>query len=452
MLTHGRKVIYTDCPEITEKNVVEILNNAVSVHDMNAMEIEYLLNVYKGKQDILLREKTVRKDINNKIVVNRAAEIVDFKHSYLLGEPMQYVSTASSRSASRRIEKLNGFMRSEHKAAKDLRTAFWFTLCGVGYKMCLPKVEAYEDEAPFDMYSLDPRRTFVVYYKNIEDTPAMGVRFVEKNDGQRIFSIYTHDWYFEIENGLMKRKVPLAIGMIPIVEYPANESRMGAFESVLTLLNSINKLESNRVDGVEQFIQAFLVFRNCDIDSESFKKLQAEGALKVKSNTATPADVFYLNEELNQTQTQTLIDDLDDKIRSIVGMPAQSSGGNSTSDTGKAVILRDGWELAESRAKIAEGMFRASEDEFLKIVLKICRYHGSLNLSLSDVEQKFTRRNYADLLTKAQVLTTMLAEEKISPDDAYAASGMFTDVNAAYQRGMEWYEKNKDAKEEVVQI
>ena len=48
------------------------------------------------------------------------------------------------------------------------------------------------------------------------------------------------------------------------------------------------------------------------------------------------------------------------------------NGGTSTSDTGSAVIMRDGWSAAEARAKDSELMFKLSEKEFLKLVLRIC--------------------------------------------------------------------------------
>ena len=39
--------------------------------------------------------------------------------------------------------------------------------------------------------------------------------------------------------------------MIPIFEYPANNARLGSFEIVLPLLDAINNIASNRMDGLE---------------------------------------------------------------------------------------------------------------------------------------------------------------------------------------------------------
>ena len=94
MSLHGRRVIKTDETEVTIDNVVSILRKALPVHWKNRSEIEYLWNYYKGRQPVLNREKQVRPEICNKIVENRANEIVSFKKGYTFGEPVQYVRRA----------------------------------------------------------------------------------------------------------------------------------------------------------------------------------------------------------------------------------------------------------------------------------------------------------------------------------------------------------------------
>jgi SPP1 family phage portal protein len=231
--------------------------------------------------------------------------------------------------------------------------------------------------------------------------------------------------------------------MIPIFEYPANNARLGAFEIVLPMLDAINNVASNRMDGIEQFIQSFIKFVNCDIDEEQFKALKEMGAIKVKSVDGTTADVSIVTQELNQMQTQTLVDYLYQTVLTICGMPNRN-GGSSTSDTGAAVIMRDGWSLAESRAKDSELMFKQAEHEVLKLILRIIRDTTGLSqeiygLRLRDIDSRFTRRNYDNIQSKAQVLVSMLQQNKIHPRLAFTACGLFCDAENAYQTSMEYY-------------
>ena len=122
----GRRIIKTDALEITKDNVIDVLKKSLSVHELNRSEIEYLWNYYKGDQPIRYRVKTVRPEICNKIVENRANEIVSFKVGYLCGEPIQYVSRNGSETTVAAIDKLNEMMFAEDKATTSSRPVIIF--------------------------------------------------------------------------------------------------------------------------------------------------------------------------------------------------------------------------------------------------------------------------------------------------------------------------------------
>ena len=444
---YGRRVIYTDCAEITEKNLLSVLEKALSTHGKNRGEIQYLYDYYKGKQPIRNRTKEIRPEINNKIVVNRANEIVSFKVSYLMGEPVQYVSRSKD-DISENLNRLNEYVFAEDKAAKDTELAKWFTICGTAYRMVLPDKLKEEDESPFEIFTLDPRYSFVVYHSGLGNKPMMGVKTVLLEDNTELHSIYTKNMYFEVKDGVITKKEKHSLGTIPIIEYPANPERLGAFEIVIGLLDAINETASNRLDGVEQFIQALLILKGVDIDSEEFKTLKENGGLKVPLE----GDAYYLIQELNQTQTQTLVDDMYDTVLTICGMPNRN-GGSSTSDTGSAVIMRDGWTNAESRAKDTETMFKMSEKQFIRIAIQFANTLRNMDLKLSAIDIRFTRRNYENIQVKSQVLTTMLNNDKIHPRLAFAHSGLFVDPELAYTQSVEYAkEKKKEAEKELAKF
>ena len=447
MEMYGRRVITTDISALTSANIVDELNKAYDTHRINRGEIEYLWNYYRGKQPILERKKTVRPEICNKIVENRANEIVSFKVGYLCGEPIQYVGRNGDESVSRAIAELNEMMFSENKSTQDKEVVEWQMIAGTAYRMVLPDKRGGEDDAPFEIYTLDPRDTFVVYSSEVGNKPMFAVKYRVDNENNRICSVYSADWYWKLIGDKIVESKAHALGMIPIFEYPANNARLGAFEIVLPMLDAINNVASNRMDGVEQFIQAFVKFVNCDIDEEQFKALKDLGAIKVKSVDGASADVSIVTQELNQVQTQTLVDYLYQTVLTICGMPNRN-GGSSTSDTGAAVIMRDGWSLAESRAKDSELMFKKSEYEVLKLILRILRDSEGASedlakLRLKNLNMQFTRRNYENIQSKAQVLVSMLQQNKIHPRLAFATSGAFTDPESAYQMSMEYFEEQE---------
>lgn len=427
-----------------------MLSKAYQEHVLNESEIDYLYRYYKGEQPILYRKKEIRSDIKNMVVENRANEIVSFKTGYHLGEPVQYVSRTDDESITEEVLRLNDYMLSEDKPTKDKELDDWAHICGTSYRMVLPDkyADVEEDEAPFEIFTLDPRNTFIVYSNDLGHKPMMGVRYVRKENGTLVFSCYVQGAYYEIESPAEQivgsGKIVGVQGQIlgiPIIEYPANNARLGAFETVIPLLDAINNVESNRLDGIEQFVQAYWKFVGCKIEEETFNKFKEMGAIMVPPDeNGSNIDVDLITKDLNQDQTQTFVDSLYDAVLTIVGMPNRN-GGSSTSDTGTAVIYRDGWSSAEARAKASDLMFQKSEKEFLKLVLRICRDMAGLKLKLSALDIRFTRRNYENISEKANVFVALANSGKIALDDVYVVSGLFPDPQASYRKYLEWQEQ-----------
>lgn len=448
-IMNGRRVIKMSVKEITEDNLQEVLRKSLDIHNLNSGDIDYLYKYYKGDQPIRYRVKEVRPEICNRIVENRANEIVSFKVGYLCGEPIQYVSRSGDEDIVKQVNILNEYMFAEDKASQDQEIVEWQMICGTAFRLVLPDGSDDLDEAPFEIYTLDPRNTFVVYSSEIGNTPLMGVKYYVDDNNVKHYSVYTKDNYFTIDGDLLTSVQPHALGDIPIIEYPANNARLGSFEIVLPLLDAMNNVASNRMDGVEQLVQAFIKFINCDISKEEYQEFLELGAIKVKSVDGQAADVGVVTTELNQTQSQTLKDDYYNAMLTICGMPNRN-GSKSTSDTGAAVVLRDGWSDAEARAKDSENVFKRAEKKMLKLVLRICEDLRDSTLHLRDIDMKFTRRNYEAIQSKSQVLISMLQEPKIHPQLAFQHSGMFSDAESAYSMSMKYYEEQMIKEKEIM--
>lgn len=443
-MSYGRLKIHSDAKEITAENVVDEVSKAYAVHLLNQADIKKLWEYYRGKTQIEQKTKEIREEINHKINENRAYEIAKFHKGYVFGEPIQYVRRENTTAKeaddviAADINALNGYMSDANKSACDNAIAEWMYVGGVGYRLTLANKKWTQDgdEPPFTITSLDPRNTFIVYSSDIDEHPLMSVHCVERENNEKVFSVYTDKHYFEFtEYGKPEQKYN-TLGMNPITEYPAENARLGVFEVAMPLLDALDELQSNRMDDIVQFVNSFLAVIGADLDDDTYNKLQDMKALCLPEGT----DAKYLSATLNQAEVQTLKNDLYQSILTICGVPNRN-GGSSTSDTGSAVILRDGWEAAEARAKATEEIFKCSEKEFLKIVLRIMRDTVGTKLRLTDITPHFTRRNYDNIASKSQVLIAMLNNPKIHPEVAYASCGMFPDPESAYLQGMAYYEE-----------
>lgn len=471
----GRQKIYSNLKpeELTAEKIKEILPKVLQEHEKNAREINYLYEFYKGKQPILGKTKAVRPDINNVVLENHAFEIVEFKKSAEFGEPVQYVQKGEAKleTIGQEISLLNKFMESENKSTLDNELAEWQYICGTAYRWC--DVDTKEvDDAPFELSVPDPRRTFVVYSNGIKESILFSGFysyfnkdvFSEETKGfeqikSRRISIYTEDKYFEFEelrtelNTLMqnipvsekltaqKEYYPLKIKGQRIIEYPLNQARIGLIELVITQLNALNKIKSDDLDSIDQFVQSLLVFVNQEIDPARFLELSKLGAVEVNSQSPDkPADVKLLTQRLLHSETKIVTDDTYEKMLTILGIPKNSSKA-SGGDTGQARQLGEGWELSYQRAKQDDLMFKKSERQFLKLVLNICKNFGSnengkiMSLRLSDIDIKIPRNKADNLLTKAQALLSLL-ESGVHPEVAFTVVGLFGDPHDVYTKSL----------------
>lgn len=458
MIGSGRTKITTNYESVDDTNIIDILSTAYPIHQVNITEINYLENYYKGIQPILKREKKIRPEHNAKIVENIAYSIVQFKTGYLLDKPIQYVARKEEVDDASLIS-FNDFLNIESKESKDKAVANKKEICGQSYRLCLPNEKYGEnayDESPFNIYTIDPKKAFIVYSNDIGNKAMVGciIKTIKHNDGKEdvILQAYTENKYYEFIYGTtaLTKNETHTKGAIPLIEYPNNDERIGSFELVLPLLDAINLIESDRVNAVSQFVQSLMVFKNIEISEEMLKNLQQMGAINISDNGEVEAKIEFLQQELNQEQVQKLKDNFTDIVYKIVGMPLGKSGtiGNSQG----AVIMRDGWSETEAKTLDDELMFKASEKQFLKLALSYTRTltKNKVVLNLADIDIKFTRRNYENLYQKAQVLTMMLSQPKIAPRLAFVVCGLFADPEESYKESEEYYNTHQPKQVEEV--
>ena len=96
-------------------------------------------------------------------------------------------------------------------------------------------------------------------------------------------------------------------------------------------------------------------------------------------------------------------------------------------------------------------MFKRSEKETLRLVLKLCSGLADLDLKLKDIDMKFTRRNYDNIQSKSQVLVALLQQPKVHPLLAFTHCGLFSDPESAYTMSNTYYEEQM-AKWEPVDV
>lgn len=438
----GRKVAYTDVSEITESNVVSVVSSCIGVFNSNKTIIKYLWDYKNGDQPIRYRQKVMRDDVNNPIVENHAWEFVQFKNGQTNGEPIQCHSLKEDDAINKAIDKFNDYCKAAGKHSKDISSGEWTSAVGTGFKAVQRTKTG--SELPFRITVPSPLNTFIIYSSQTEE-PMLAVQELKDENAERYFLCFseTHEYriknsslmVLEIDNKGEKLHSRLhAFGGIPIVEYPNNQDRLSDIELVIDIFDAINNMQSNRMDAIEQFVQSWVKFVNCEVDPEGFNKMKMMGALVVKSNNGSEnkADVDILSQELNQTESQVAKEDLLNNALSISAIPNKQ--GNTGGDTQGAVELRNGWDFSKQRAKLKDPYIKDAERRLIKVIQKVIKQsvgEKECNFGVMDYDVQINHSPTDNMQVKAQVLQILL-DAGIHPLIAIKVCGLWGDAEKIY--------------------
>ena len=460
--TYGRTVLYANYTEKEileaskdlnklDKIIIDIIQKSKSFHTQNHDDCEYLKAYYYGDQDIKNKEKHTRPEINNKTVENWAYAIIDFKKTYLLGKPIQYVQLDNS--GEEEISVLNKYCRYENKKAKDMMLYEDILVCGRAFRYTNKDAQENEDEAPFEIINCPVEDTEVIYSSKLGNEQLLSyidtnmVKYVNVDKGKEVVSepVYYDEYTVYLRNmqlvysdkeGTLKRVgEPTALLWQEhiITEYYLNDRRISLIELGKDLFDDINYLESLDKDDMEQFVNAIMVFTNAEVSEEDLGDIRDLGAVCINSTDQKKASVDLLQGRLNATDTQTYYNRLLTALHQILGVPVASDSGTITSgDTGKAKLTGQGFTSAGIRAEGDETMFGMCDFNSLKVLLKICRESAKSQikkLQASDVDCKFQRDMSDNLLTKTQALLS-LYQADIPRKYANSIVNLFGDANA----------------------
>ena len=450
----GRLDIYSTFDDLSADDIINEVNSALIYHVRNMLQEEFLYWYTRGVQPILNRHKDIREDIMNVVQVNSASEIVDFKNGFFLTAPATY--TARRKGVQTKLKKLNEYLYRSGKHDADNKAADWFHRVGKGVIYVEP---SNDDEAtPFRAYALDPRSAFVVYSLRPGNKPVMGVNFVTR-DGKAFFDVFTESTVYHLSGALKGKMItteknhdfmvtatsldseePNVLGYIPIIEYRYNSVNTSCFELAIPLLDELSNLASNACDGIEQFIQSLAIAVNCDFpENTTISDIRKAGMIILRSVGENKADFKVLSEQLDQTQTKVLMDNLREEVLRICAMPSRSNNGSAYDVTGAGVLASFGWYQADCSRRNTEDLFRESNKQFDRIILDILKRKGLLDLDINDFSLNFTNGETTNVQAKAQAFQTLMAAG-LHPELAAEKSGISNDPVKDMKMSEKWIE------------
>lgn len=464
MVSLGRKKIIIET-EITRDNLIQVLMKALSIHQENVQDCEYLIEYCKGRQDILDRRASDAgyTTTNNRAVINYAWSSVRDIVGYTFGTAVQYNPTTGS--YRKDIDEISRILNYEGNSLADHEASTFASICGVGYLCMIPSRELLSDympDIPLIDASLSPLTTFVIQSARVGNPTLMSVTYYT-DDSNTYFVCYTDSKIYQIvcrgslaltlgtDVSITESNNP--IGLNPISMVQNNAFMMGDFETAVSVLNAINQLASDTLNDVENVIKSLLVIINAEITDKTADKLKKNKILELiggEQGNKVP-DAKFIYQQLDAMGMQNIREYLEEAYKQIIGIPDRKTRGGGGGDTGDAVKLRDGWADIEIVARIKEQYFKLAKMKQLAVAVRILQKLDliSKNFKLKYLEIKVPRNRIDNLQTKAQAYSTLNGTKTLHPADALEMVELTTDVDTKVERGRKYWEEQAEKEAEI---
>lgn len=426
-----------------EELSIEDIQKFIKKHKAESIRYIKLQKYYEGKHDIL--DHTSRDgQPNNKIVNPYPKYITDMLVGYFVGQPISY----TSKEEGGLLEDLQAIFDYSDEQEENLELA----------KICSIKGKAYEllyrdEDARIRFNEFGPDQMFVIYDMTISPSIKFAIRYYdvgEGNDKITYAEVYDKEvctLYKGKDSDLSLDQVtPHTFKDVPVVEYVNNKEEQGDFEQVITLIDAYNKAQSNTLNDMDQFTDAYLILVNmAGTDSERIDELKRDRVMLLDDD----GDAKWLIKEINDAWVENYKDRVRRDIHKFSYTPDmqdESFGNNLSGVSIRYKILAMEQIRSNKERKFKKGLQRRIElicnslslekdiDLFTDINIK---FSNTLPQNIYELSQ--TIKNLSPYLSSETLLNQLPfvenakeeLEKKKAEDEEITSSYDFTNINTA---------------------
>lgn len=426
-----------------EELSIEDIQKFIKKHKAESIRYIKLQKYYEGKHDIL--DHTSRDgQPNNKIVNPYPKYITDMLVGYFVGQPISY----TSKEEDELLEDLQAIFDYSDEQEENLELA----------KICSIKGKAYEllyrdEDARIRFNEFGPDQMFVIYDMTISPSIKFAIRYYdvgEGNDKITYAEVYDKEvctLYKGKDSDLSLEQItPHTFKDVPVVEYVNNKEEQGDFEQVITLIDAYNKAQSNTLNDMDQFTDAYLILVNmAGTDSERIDELKRDRVMLLDDD----GDAKWLIKEINDAWVENYKDRVRRDIHKFSYTPDmqdESFGNNLSGVSIRYKILAMEQIRSNKERKFKKGLQRRIElicnslslekdiDLFTNINIK---FANTLPQNIYELSQ--TIKNLSPYLSSETLLNQLPfvenakeeLEKKKAEDEEITSSYDFTNIDNA---------------------
>ena len=346
---------------------------------------------------------------NNKIANSYASYITDTLVGYFMGKPVSY--NANDETV---LEELNMIFEYNDEADENTELAKNASIYGVGYEML------YMSEEEVRFKSLDPKQCIPIFDDTIDSNLLAFIRYYDNYDVVQdktttIIELITDTTITRYQCGNNYSDFTLLdsykhyFGMVPIAIFKNNEEELGDFETVISLIDAYDKLESDSLNDFEYFVDAYLALYGFTAEPEDIQQMKENRVLLMDEGTSAE----WLTKNVSDNNIENIKNRIDADIHKFAKCPNMADKEFASNASGVAIKFK--LLGTENKVSIKERKFKRGLQQRLELL-------ATINGVLSDgfdwrsIDIVFSRNipsNDTDIANMVNTLSGIVSEETL---------------------------------------
>lgn len=313
----------------------ELILKYIEANAAEAANRKKLFNYYLGNHAIKNRTMVDPTKPNNKVVNPYASYITDIMIGYFMGEPVTYNSEEEELLAT-----LNAIYSYNDEAAENSELAKDASIYGSAYELIY-----LDDNTDIRFKKIDAEGCIPIYDNTVEEELLFFIRYYDEKDIlsgniKTYVEVYSKTYIQQWENGLGGMRLldeqPHQFNAVPIIIYKNNEEELGDFERVISAIDSYDKAQSDSINDMEYFTDAYMVLSGVVAEAEELQNMKETRVIMLDRE----AKAEWLVKSINDNYIENVKNRLDKDIHKFSYTPPMSDENFASNASGVAMRFK----------------------------------------------------------------------------------------------------------------
>ena len=366
--------------------------------------LQKLKRYYDSKNDLISNREFADKTLpNNKIINSWADYVCNISTNYFIGKPVTYNAQNEEL-----LSELNAIYRYNDEITTNNTLALNSSIYGYSVELIYLDNNSNVRFAPIEV-----ENTILIYDNSIEKNLLYAIRYFEEQDILTNQSILNVELYSETDIKYFTKaqnSTLILTGVsdhyfknVPVNVYKNNFDLVGDFQKVMPLIDAYDVLQSTSLDENESFREAYLVFKNTNLDSDSILQMKETRNIVIEdTEQGMQSDVDFLVKNGNPTESEANKQRIEDDILRFTFMGNMTEQKSHTSSTGSQLGLM-GLEQVMSKK---QAYFQFGLTRRIEIICELLNIKGN-DYDFRDVSIVFTKNVPIDNVVIADTISKL---------------------------------------------